>query len=548
MGSLPTWKEAARARREQQHASIPPAWRLKSIPPDFRDSRHVIDLSGLLTPKELDITSTVGVGKILRKYEEGDWSVEEVVTAYCKRAAIAHQLIKCCTEFLFDEAIAHARQIDQWYADTGEFVGPLHGIPISLKDNHEVKGVDTTVGWVGLIGKPAEEDSLAVQQYRALGAIVYVKTNVPQSLMMSDSYNHVFGQSVNSLSRALISGGSSGGEGALIGARGSILGIGTDIGGSIRIPAALQGLYGLSPTVGRIPNRESAKDQKYIVRPVAGPMANSLSSIELFMEAYSTLEPWTLDPTIQPIPWRYELAVLPKQRLRIAYLIDDGVVAPHPPIQRAVRDVVRKLRQCGHEVVEWDASDHRAAYYDLWLKAVTADGGKRCQDLCDLINEPLIEGMLVGTHATKLSAEQKMALSDQIWEYKRQHLAKWKDANIDALIMPVTPWVGMRPKVWVKSQQYVGYSALWNLVDYAALTVPVGIVDSIVDDPIRDEAWKEYGKSQTRSFTDEFNHAMYEELWSHGVIQNLPVNLQIVTGRFGEEKAVAVAKVLESLP
>ncbi|KIV95233.1 hypothetical protein PV10_02910 [Exophiala mesophila] len=548
MGSIPTWKETAQLRRERQNAAIPPAWRLKSIPADFRDSRHVIDLAGILTPKELDITSTVGVAKILRKYEEGDWTVEEVVTAFCKRAAIAHQLIKCCTEFLFSEAIEQARQIDRWYADTGEFVGPLHGIPISLKDNHDVKGVDSTVGWVGLIGKPAQEDSLAVQQYRTLGAIVYVKTNVPQSLMMSDSYNHVFGQSLNSLSRALISGGSSGGEGALIGARGSILGIGTDIGGSIRIPAALQGLYGLCPTVGRVPNRESAKDQKYIVRPVAGPMANSLSSIELFMEAYSTLEPWMVDPAIQPLPWNYELARLPKERLRIGYLVDDGVVAPHPPIQRAMHDVVRKLRQCGHEVVEWDASEHKAAYYDLWVPAVTADGGKRCQDLCDLIGEPLIEGMLVGTAETLLSPEQRMVLSDKIWEFKRQYLAKWKDANIDALIMPVQPWVGMRPKAWVKSQQYVGYSAIWNLVDYTALTVPVGIVDSMVDDPSRDVAWTEYGKSQTRNFSDEFNHAMYQDLWNHGVIQNLPVNLQIVTGRFGEEKAIAVAKILETLP
>jgi amidase len=74
---------------------------------------------------------------------------------------------------------------------------------------------------------------------------------------MSDSYNHVFKQSVNSLNKEFISGGSSGGEAALVGARGSILGIGTDIGGSIRIPAVLQGLYGLCPTVGRVPNDSS---------------------------------------------------------------------------------------------------------------------------------------------------------------------------------------------------------------------------------------------------------------------------------------------------
>ncbi len=75
---------------------------------------------------------------------------------------------------------------------------------------------------------------------------------------MSDSYNHVFKQSVNSLNKSLISGGSSGGEAALVAAHGSVFGIGTDIGGSIRIPAALQGLYGLCPTIGRVPNDSSA--------------------------------------------------------------------------------------------------------------------------------------------------------------------------------------------------------------------------------------------------------------------------------------------------
>lgn len=549
MGSVPSWKETARQRRQQQLDSIPAQWRLKSVPADFKDSRYVIERCGILSPTELDITNTIGARKILRRYEEGYWSVSEVVTAFCKRAAIATQLIGCCTELMFDEAIAQAEELDRWYAETGRLVGPLHGIPISLKDTHQVRGVDTTVGWVGLLGKPAAEDELTVQEYRALGAIVYVKTNVPQSLMMSDSYNHVWGQSVNALSKALISGGSSGGEGALVAARGSILGIGTDIGGSIRIPAALQGLYGLSPSVGRVPYRESARDQKYVVRPVAGPIATSLSSVELFMEAYASLQPWTVNPTILPIPWRVELAEQPRRPLRIAYIVDDGVVHPHPPIQRVVRDTVAKLRQCGHEVVEWDCSSHRAAYYDLWVPAVLADGGQRCADLCKLVDEPLIQGMLVGTPETRLDAAQKMALADRIWEYKREYLSRWRDSDMDALIMPVAPWVGMRPKIWVQSQQYCGYTAMWNLLDYAALTMPVGTVDSALDDPETHDGWRRYGdESSTRGYTDKFNYDMYQELWAAGLVQGLPVNIQIVTGRFGEEKAVAVAKVLEELP
>jgi len=163
-----------------------------------------------------------------------------------------------------------------------------------------------------------------------------------------------------------------------------------------------------------------------------------------------------------------------------------------------------------------------------------------------MVDQPLIQGMLVGTQETWLDNAQRMELADRIWEYKRWYLAMWKESGIDALIMPVTPWAGMRPKVWVKSQQYCGYTAMWNLLDYSVLTMPAGRVHGQLDDPDKDPLWKAHAK-RTRGYTDEFNHNMYKELWDAGIVQGLPVNIQIVTGRFGEEKAVAVGKMLEKL-
>ena len=250
----------------------------------------------MLTDLDKQITNTTDARTIQNNILTHKWSCEQVAVAFCKRAALAQQLTNCLTEILFNEAIAQAKGQDEHYKTTGKPIGPFHGIPVSLKDSHDIKGVDTTLGWVGMISKPAAEDNIAVQQYKQMGAIIYCKTNIPQSLMMSDSYNHVFGQSVNAFNPTLISGGSSGGEGALLGARGSVIGIGTDIGGSIRIPAVLQGLYGLCPTIGRVPNRESGRNQKYVVPPVAGPMATSLSSVEMFMGAFSAIEPWCTDP------------------------------------------------------------------------------------------------------------------------------------------------------------------------------------------------------------------------------------------------------------
>lgn len=439
---------------------------------------------------------------------------------------------------MFESGIEHAKLQDEHLKSTGKLVGPLHGIPLSLKDSHEIAGIDTTVGWVGLIGKPAEKDNTAVSQYRSLGAIIYCKTNIPQSLMMSDSYNHVFGQSVNSLNCNLISGGSSGGEGAILGARASIIGIGTDIGGSIRIPAVLQGLYGLCPTIGRIPNRDSGRPQKYVVPPVAGPMATSLASIEVFMESYSSISPWTSDPQIFPMPWRKELAVPPRRPLKIGYVLDDGVVRCQPPIQRAMRELIEKLSKAGHAVFEWDSSSHRHAYYDLWLKAVLADGGQRCADLCKLVDEPLIPGMLVGKTEDILSVPERQALAETIWDYQHDYLKRWMESEIDAILMPVTPWIGMKPKTWVQSQQYCGYTAIWNLLNYTALAIPAGVVDRKLDEP--DDAWKAY---KGNGFTDQFNHDLYDL----EMVDGMPVGLQIVTGRFGEEKSVAIAKAVDAL-
>ena len=166
---------------------------------------------------------------------------------------------------------------------------------------------------------------------------------------MSDSYNHVFGQSVNALNKNLISGGSSGGEAALVAAHASVIGVGTDIGGSIRIPAEMQGLYGLMPSVGRVPYESSGKEQEYVVLPVAGPLTSSLSSMELFMEALMEVKPWEAHPRLLPVPWRKEMALIPEKKLKVAFIADDGVVRPQPPVARAVKMLRETLRRAGHE-------------------------------------------------------------------------------------------------------------------------------------------------------------------------------------------------------
>lgn len=540
---IPEWKSRARKHREYQQSLIVPEWRIDPSQVDLSDPQntiHVVETH--LSPEEREITALdQTLSSLQSAVRSRRYSAVQVTRAFCHRAALLQQLTKCLTEVFFESALQTAREQDEYFSRTGEFIGPLHGIPLSIKDNHMIKGVDTTMGWVAMVGKPADEDHPGVAQYRKLGAIFYCKTNLPQSMMMSDSYNHLYGQSVNSLDRRYISGGSSGGEAALIGAGGSIVGIGTDIGGSVRIPAALQGLYGLSPTIGRFPNAESRKGSKYIVPPVAGPMTRDLASLESFMNTYISSEPWTSDPGIHPILWRHDqISSTTNRPLRIAYLTDDGAVRCHPPIVRAVLETISKLTRAGHECISWNdhAATLHARAYDLWLKAVLADGGSRMQALQDMISEPLIPGMLVGQPHHHLSLDARIALADDIFALQHEYLHLWHSLNLDALIAPVTQWVALKPKMWVQADMYVGYTSFVNLLNWTSLAVPAGRVDRDKDSP--DEEWREH---KPRSESDRYNHAHYDV----EAYEGLPVGVQIVTGRFGEEKACAIARILDGL-
>ncbi|KAL4969353.1 amidase signature domain-containing protein [Aspergillus stella-maris] len=505
----PHWKPTVHQKRAAQAAAVPPAWRLsKSTLSSKATPLETIRTCGILSNQELLWTDETNITALTSLLASGSITSEQLTTAFCKRAAIAQQLTGCLTEIFFDKALERAKRLDEEFKRSGEVSGPLHGVPVSVKDRFAVEGYDTTVGWVGLANKPAKESDA----------------------VMSDSYNHVFGQSLNSLNTALISGGSSGGEGALVGCGGSILGIGTDIGGSIRVPSNLQGLYSICPSTGRVPWDCSYMHQHYLVPPVAGPMARSIDTIEYFMASLSDSAPWDVDPGCIPISWRKELAAKPElgKKLKLGIVYDDGVVRPQPPVARAMREVAKKLVDAGHEGEP------------LWTKSVTADGGSHCHNLTTIIDEPLIAGMIVGTSSTLLNAVERETLEEEKYAFQQSYLSQWKKEGIDALLLPVTPWVGYRPKEWVKSSQWLGYSAVFNLLDYAGVTVPVSTVDEGLDKP--DASWEEYGE-QVRHEADRFNWAQYDV----DLVKGMPVTVQIVGGRFGEEKAVSVAKVVDGL-
>lgn len=187
--------------------------------------------------------------------------------------------------------------------------------------------------------------------------------------MAGETINNIITYTWNPTNRFLACGGSSGGEGALISLKGSPVGFGTDIGGSIRIPAAFNGLYGIRPSSGRLPYEGMANsmDGQNSILSVVGPLATSVGALKLVIKGVLSQEPWLHDPLVAEIPWRdeQEKAVLDivkaggGGRLAFGYMKGDGAVNLHPPVRRAIDIVLKTAERLGHKIVDWEPPSHQ---------------------------------------------------------------------------------------------------------------------------------------------------------------------------------------------
>ncbi|THV64803.1 acetamidase [Aureobasidium pullulans] len=428
-----TWQDIAKAKQAALSDSIPPEWRVPTdiMPPDSQlDVTGFPRDSGFFTKDELKYT-TAKIPEILQQIHCKAWKAVDVAQAFSKRAA-----------------------------KTGKPIGPLHGLPVSLKDNFNIIGKDSTLGFVSWVGVPATYNTVLVDVLLKAGAVLYVKTNVPTAMMIAESVNNTFGRTVNPLNRKLTSGGSSGGESALIAFGGSVLGVGTDIGGSLRIPAACTGIFTLRPSFGRFPtaNAKSGLAGQEAVNSVNGPMAQTLDDIEFFAKNVVNSEPWKLDPKCLPISWR---PVDVGRKLRLGVIWNDGIVVPTPPVRRALKHAVEKLQEAGHEIVDWEPELHQEA--------------------------------------------------------------------MDLLVSPTTPFASVEHGKF----KHVGYTGVFNILDYSAVSFPSGIyADSELD------------KAETGIKTLSQMDAQIQAEYNAGAVHGMPVSLQLVASRLEEEKAVAMTRVV----
>ncbi|KAJ0300200.1 uncharacterized protein N0V96_000282 [Colletotrichum fioriniae] len=537
MGSIKTetWELAAAKKRESLAASLPSEWLVPKnlLPPDSQDDvTSWPETSGWFTEKELAITNS-DAADLIPKLASGELKSLEVTKAFCKRAVAAHQLTNCLSETCFDRALATAKARDEHLERTGKPIGPFHGLPISLKDNFNLKGLDATVGFVSHIDNPAEYDAALATLLEEAGAVFYVKTNVPTAMMIAESVNNVFGRTVNPRNRNLTSGGSSGGESALISFKGSPLGVGTDIGGSLRIPAACTGIFTLRPSFGRFPTLgcRSGMGGQEAVQSVNGPMTRTITDLELYSKTVVNQKTWLHDPRCVPIPWR---DVQLPSKLKIAVMWNDGMVRPTPPVTRALKATVEKLKAAGNEIeiIDWEPVDHRQGL-TLLERMFVADGGISIQKELEKSGEPLRPEMAAYGTAKELGTYDMWQLHLERTAFQKRYLDRWTAAGIDAILCPTTPFASVKSSGF----KHVGYTGVYNVLDYSCVSFPTGLTaDQSLDTPLE-------STEKPLSKDCEAIHAEYDAAAVHG----MPISLQLVARRLEEEKAIAMVKHILSV-
>ncbi|KAG7107170.1 putative amidase PB8B6.03 like protein [Verticillium longisporum] len=541
----------------------------------------------------------------------------DVLKTYGKVALKAHESTNCLTEVMLESA-------EGWLKEGSiNLKGPLAGIPVSLKDSLHVAGYDSCIGYSMHTNKPSVEDGPVVRLLKDAGAVPYVKTNLPITLpsvedgpvvrllkdagavpyvktnlpitlLSFESTNDVWGRTTNPHNSKYSPGGSTGGESALL-AFGGRIGIGSDVAGSVRVPAHFSGCYSLRCSTGRwpkmgittsMPGQEgipsvfspmarTLNDLTYFTRsivemkPVFSPMARTLNDLTYFTRSIVEMKPWNYDYTVHPIPWRHDVEkeFLEKKKLRVGIMRTDGVVDPSPACLRAVEMVEDALRRSGHEIVEVDLP-HLREILRVASLALNSDG-------CLTYSSFLRPGEWVDAGAAQLSYLASMwrmwrptrylyylwvkyVRRDALWadlvrDFRPQSAFEawklvsqrekirlawfdwWEAAEVDFLVTPPNATPAVPHDGMGEAVSSCGYTFMFNLLDYSAGVVPVTHVDKNLD-----QLPKDFKLSRLNGVA-RGAYKLYDATAMHG----LPVGVQVVGRRLEEEKVLSLMQRVE---
>lgn len=502
--------------------------------------------------------------EIARRIAAREISAREVCAAYIERCELTHKFLNALVWNRFDGALQDAAVLDEKIA-RGEHIGPLAGVPITVKDCFFAEGSPACIGLSHLKGEIAEETGSLVQRLQRAGAVLLGKTNVPQLMLWHECDNPVYGRTNNPWNLERTPGGSSGGEAAIIAAHGSALGLGNDLGGSIRVPAAWCGIQGLKPTSRRLPNSGARQNFRGLQAMVncAGPLARHVEDLDLALNVLADYRDGEGLREVEPWPLR-NFREVDVSQLRIGICLDDGAITPSVAIQRGVREAGATLASMGATVIDFqgatsplhDVSPGEIALI-LYSGLISADGGADLRRIAEgsrldwragrilmllgmgklsrrlattalrLFGQHWLANMLSAGGASSADSEWRTVRQQQTLERKTEALLN--QDNLDAVICPAHALPAPQHGKPIDLLAAASFAFLPNLLGW-----PAGVVSNST---VHDD--EQVSRPPSRDLV--LKQAAAVDAGSAG----LPVGVQVIARPWREDIVLAVMAAIE---
>lgn len=499
--------------------------------------------------------------------EKRSWKAVNVVLVFCFASIESNKTTNCLTEVMFEEAMNIAKNLDDEFEISGVPVGPLHGIPFSVKDTFNVKGYDSSIGLVKNCHQPKDESSSLVNEVIRLGGIPFVKTNVPQTLMSFECSNPVWGVTSNTVNQSLSPGGSSGGEAAIISSNGSVIGLGSDIGGSLRIPAHFSGICALKPSYKRLSNigTTSCKPIHVAIEAVSGPMATCVEDLLLFCKA--TFGHGAQD--VIPLKFNMELSEKP---IVFAFSKNCPFMKASPACSRAMEEVVLALKSNGHIVIEYEFPKSFEKLVPAFYSLMSADGWKFYfeklkgeipeKNIIKLLNYARLPNWIkkIVAFFARIILKDSRAISiiNAISSKNVYEILKLKleindiakdfhqsiaDKDISVLLMPTHVLPATKNGSFGNIHFTAAYTFAWNLLNQPIGVLPVTHFDKSKD--LVPDVWPREFK-----FSDIFSKDLLDraaQSWYNPDFLKLPIGVQVIGKSYEDELVLQAMKIIQDL-
>ena len=433
---------------------------------------------------------------------KGQVKSKDVVTGFLDRIERVNSELNAVVHFTTEMALKHADKAD---ADlkNGKPHGLLHGVPITIKDSLDTIDGITTWGTLGRKEFQAGRDATCVERLRDQGAILMGKTNTPEFTLSFQTDNLVYGRTNNPYDPALTPGGSSGGAAAIIASGGSPLDIGTDTGGSIRLPSHFSGIAGIKPTTGRVPCTGNALPSTGMIAPLSqpGPMARYVEDLAFILEIISG--PDLIDPHAVDAHW-HDPDQVDIKALRIGYHTDNGIRTPTKEIVQTIINTIDLLKDHDLAITETRPSGIEMAGF-IMDQVFSADAG----EMLDV----LLEDCRTQTPSPSILANIRRASAELSATEFAQVLNLWQNFqssmlgyfnDFDILICPVNAHTAIKHGEKEEMAAYT-YTSAYNLTGWPSTVVRAGTTEN-----------------------------------------GMPIGVQILSRPFREDHCLALAKWLES--